>query len=267
MKVYKTVKPVGAGTEFEMEHNKALIITGIGTDDTARSEFRIDGKTVGYYTKYVAPERRTEAYWYPPLSLGKNYLVIPPEYSFYWAGTSGTYLFLFGKLIVLEAGEVLPGEHLTRFKEQHNKYVDTVLGATVGTGVNWGAGAEITLYSRTLEAHERMYLNNRFMVDKITFGSPVEVFGDIGVRFYIEDTPLDWLLDATGKKGISRPIVERCESDTRQQEEFTFEDVPIEVLPNQTIEIRLMNVSGGTLFTTSQAEFSVKFAFEYRKFE
>jgi len=266
VKVYKLDKVVSMNTELTMEKYRAYKIEAIGTDDTAEVTAKIDAKKVGAILTEVAALRKTTSNLGGPLPLGDHYLVVPPEKTYLFEGTAGNFVRIVGKLIELAIGEALPGELTARFNAQHNEYVTCLEGADVGTGTSWADTEEITLKSLTPTSIEQYLFNSRMYVNQVAAGSPAEAEGNVGVRLYLDGAPLDHILSATGRRGIARMSMEIPETTKNlAHEPFTLKDEPIRVPGDITLDVKAMNVSGGTLFGTTQAQFHWYGAAVYKK--
>jgi hypothetical protein len=266
MKVYKLDKLVAVNTEYTLEPYRAYIIEAWGTNDSAEVVAYIDAKKVGSILTQVAPLRKNTANMAGVLPLGSWFLVVPPDKTYRFVGTAGSFVRIKGKLLELSVGETLPGEYISRFANQHNEYVTCLKSSTVGTGTNMADGAEVTLYSLTPTTIEEYTFNSRLFVDQVTAGSPAEAEGNLGVRAYLDGVPLDHLKGASGRRGWDRMSMEIPNTtDNKDLEPFTLEDSPITVPGDKTLEIRIVNVSGSTLFTSTQATFTLYAVAKYKK--
>jgi hypothetical protein len=266
MKIYKLDKLVAMNTEYTLEPYRAYVIEAWGTNDTAEVVAYVDSKKVGSILTEVAPLRKNTSNMAGILSLGSFYLVVPPDKTYKFVGTDGCFVRIKGKLLELSVGETLPGDYLSRFAVQHNEYITCLEGSTVGTGTNMADGAEVTLYSLTPTTIEEYTFNGRLFVDQVTAGSSPEAEGNLGVRAYLDGVPFDHLKGASGRRGLDRMSMEIPNtSDNKDLEPFTLEDSPIVVPGDKTLEIKLMNVSGSTLFTTTQATFHLYAVAKYKK--
>lgn len=267
MKVYKLDKIVPTNTELTMEPYRAYVIEAWGTNDTAEVTAYIDAKKVGSILANLAPLRKTTSNLGGPLPLGQNYLVVPPDKTYKFTGTSAKLVHIMGKIVELAVGESLPADYLSRFGSQHMEYVTCLEGSTVGTGTNFADGAEVTLKSLTPSTVEQYTFNSRMYVNQVAAGSDAEAEGDLGVRFYLDGVPFDILKSGTGKRGIARMSMEIPDTATygKAFEPFTLEDNPIVVPGDKTFEVKLMNVSGDKLFSSTQAQFRWYGVAVYRK--
>jgi len=267
MKVYKLDKVVAMNAEYKMERYRAYIIEAWGTNDTAPVTARIDAKKVGDIYQVLAPHRVLNTNTGGPINLKDKFLVVPPEKTYKFEGTAGSFVRIVGKILELAIGEALPGDYLTRFGVQHNEYYTCVKGPdNVGTGTNLADGAEVTLYSLLPATIEQYLFNHRMYVVQTSTGSPAEAEGDLGVRLYLDGVPFDHILADTGRRGINRFDMDYPrDSGVYSDVPFTLEDAPVLVPGDRTLDVKLMNVSGGTLFGTGQATFTFFAVALYKK--
>jgi len=266
MKTYKLDKVVTMNTEFTMETYRAYVIEKWGTDDTAAVTARVDAKKVGEILTELAPLRMTTANWCGPLPLKEKPIVIPPDKTYKFEGTAGSFVRIVGKLIELAVGEALPADLTTRFGQQHNEYYTCLEGSDVGTGTGWADGAEVTLYTLTPKTNEIYLFDHRTLVDQVAAGSPAEAEGNVGVRWYLDGAPFDHILAATGRRGFSRFDMEIPNTtDNKGFYPFTLEPYPIKIPGDKTLDVNAMNVSGTTLFGTTEATFHWYGAALYKK--
>ncbi|MBS7623884.1 hypothetical protein KEJ39_09495 [Candidatus Bathyarchaeota archaeon] len=266
MKVHPLNKLVAMNTELTLENYRCYKIEALGTDDTAAVTVRIDGKACGVILTELAPLRKNTANFCGPLSLGPYFLVVPPQKTLKFEGTAAKFVHILGKMIELDPGEGMPTDLASRFANQHNEYVKCVEGSDVSTGTAMADGAEVSLYSLTPTTIEKYLFNGLALVDQVAAGSPAEAEGNIGIRLYLDGAPLDHLLSASGRRGIDRMSMEIPNTtDNKSLEPFSLEGNPISVDGDHTIEVKAMNVSGGSLFGTTAAQFHFYAVTLYRK--
>ena len=83
--------------------------------------------------------------------------------------------------------------------------------------------------------------------------------GDFAVRFYLDGKVLDLLSKTAGKLGIDVLSMPRPPSDTVEEIPFTLKDLPIEVLGDHTLSVKIRNISGSNKTPTSGSEWSFTF--------
>jgi len=265
MKTYPLQKDFVTNTDYVLEPYKAYVIEEIGTDDIANVTIRIDGKACGVITNLLSALRKAAANMGGQLILGAWKLVVPPAKTLRFDGTAAKNVAVSGKIYDLAPGESLPGDLLTRFAAQPNEYMTVISGSAVSTGTAWADGAEVSLFSLTPTTIEQYTINDRVIVQAAVAGSPVEAEGNIGIRFYIDAAPLDNLPASAAKRGINRFDLDLPATTTNTMEPFTVASMPIVVGGDHLLEVKAMNVSGGSLFGTTAAQFRFLAAAVYRR--
>jgi len=248
VKYYKLDKIFTQGTTYEMPNDRFYVIKRIGTNVTSDTKLVIDGVETGAINSEIAPIRKTSSNLLGPLDLKNLFYVVPPNKTFYVDGPSGAKVRCIGLIGVLAPGEAMPTSFAARFAEQGKHYWTYKKGSiTLATaGGSWAAGDEETVLQISPKTIEK-YILNRIVMAKVE-GAGVEISeGMIGVRFYLEGTPLDVLTTGPGHKGIDILSMPYPPADSTEEESFTLEDLPIEVLGDHLLEIKVINVSGGAI--------------------
>ena len=267
MKTYPLQKDFVTNTDYVLEPYKAYVIEEVGTDDGGNVTIRIDGITCGIINGLLLPLRKVATNMGGRLVLGAWKLVVPPAKTLRFDGAAAKNVSVSGKMFDLAPGESLPVDLLTRFAAQPNEHITIISGSAVSTGTAWADGAEALLFSLTPTTIEQYTLNNRVMVQPSAAGSPGEVEGNVGIRFYIDAAPLDNLPASAGKRGINRYDLDIIATTSNTMEPFTFASMPIVVGGDHLLEVKAMNVSGGSLFGTTAAQFRFFAAAVYRRLE
>jgi len=266
MKVRPLDKLVAMNTEYTLENYRAYVIEALGTGDTALVTVTIDSKTCGYLLTEVAPLRKNTVNFGGPLPLGRLFLVVPPQKVYKFSGTAGQFVRIKGRILELGVGESLPSDLLARFQAQTEEFLRCVEGSDVSTGTAMADGVEVELYALTPTSIERYLFNDRALVNQVAAGSPAEAEGNIGVRPYIDGAPQDHVLSASGRRGIDRMTMEIPNTTANKSlDPFNLEGSPIEVGGDHTLSVKAMNVSGGSLFGTTAAQFHFYGVAEYKK--
>jgi len=266
MKKYKLDKLFATNTEYRTKTRTAYVIKKMATDDTAEVTTYIDNKELTHLIDKVAPLHTINTNLNKPLDLKDLYLVIPPDTKFKFTGTASKWVKLIGDLIRLDVGEALPADLISRFKTQHNHYMTTLIGSTVTVSNALSADGEDELASIEPTTAEKYILRHIIGVEEVTAGSPSETEGDIAVMFYLDGAPLDIESSTEGKLGISRYSMPMPPAETTENLPFSLEDNPIEVPGDHTLSIKVRNVSGGSLFGTTAAEYKLYAVEDYYKF-
>jgi len=233
------------GSIYQTPARLALIIQRIGTDSAAAGRLKVDNKPTGDIFNTVAPLHVTSSNLLGPLPLGKLYYVVPPETKFEWDGASGSKARLIGQLLKMTPGEALPPAHLDRFNKQIDHYLTYVEGTySHGTDTDLVADAEVEVVSLTPKTIET-YTFAHPVLASIANYTPGE--GDLGIRFYLDNSPLDELTEQTKTAGIDILSMPRPPADTTEQIPFSLASRPIVVLGDHTISIRARNVKGAAI--------------------
>ncbi|MEM2526054.1 MAG: hypothetical protein QXI49_07690, partial [Candidatus Methanomethylicaceae archaeon] len=114
-----------------------------------------------------------------------------------------------------------------------------VLSKTLAVNQSISAGEEVTIGEITPSTIERYILSSICGIRGTNLGT-VEA-GDLGVRIYYDDTPLDILSTESGQLGIDFLSMPLPPTMTTNMEEFTFEGNPIVVEPNHKLKFALVN--------------------------
>jgi len=199
MKLYPLRKYVEMGTEFTQERYRAFYINAIGTDDTADVEAIIQARKTTKFSNAIAPNRILSTNRQTPAPLTDLPLIIPPDATYEFTGTSGTYVLLIGKMAALEPGEAMPADWATRFNQQHIRFRKAIETSAVGTGTSWAADAEITLLTLRPTSVEKYVIDNRVGVQIVAAGTTAVAEGDISIYMTLDGEPID-LVAPTGRR-------------------------------------------------------------------
>lgn len=266
MKKYPLDKLFDTNTEYRTRTRSCYVIKKIATNDTAEVTVYIDDKELTHIIDKVAPLHTINTNLNKPLDLKNLYLVVPPDTKFKFSGTANKLVKCIGDLIRLDVGEALPADLISRFRAQHNHYLTTIIGDTVGTGTSWAANGEITLDSFEPSSAEKYILNHIIGVNEVQAGVDAEAEGDVAVLFYYDGAPLDIEESGEGYLGISRYSMPMPPAETTENLPFSLENSPIEVAPDHTLDVKARNVSGAALFATTEAQYKLYTVCEYYKF-
>ena len=102
-------------TLYRSEPDIYYVVERVGTDSTSKAKLEVDGSTVLEILNTIARPHPTDANRFPPLELQKNYIVIPPDKTFRFTGSSGSIMRILGSLFSLAPGEVMVPAHASRF--------------------------------------------------------------------------------------------------------------------------------------------------------
>jgi len=253
------------GKEYETPARIGLVIDKLGTDAAKACHLKIDNKELGDLITIVAPLHKTESNLLGPLKLSPLFYVVPPETKLIVEGPSGAKMRAIGRYIILEPGEAFPEDLLARFREQPDHYLTYVEGTySHGTDVALAADAEVEVISLTPKTIETYLFNNVLMAAVANY-TPSE--GDLAIRFRLDGAELDKLLDVTKIAGIDLLAARRPPADTTEILPFTLEALPIEVLGDHTISIRVRNIKGTSISPAvgTSLEFTITAIVEYKR--
>jgi len=235
------------GETYYTGKREFYVIKKLGTDAASDTHLNIDNKPGGDLVSLVAPLHRTSSNVLGPVNLGNFYLVIPPNTKFFVEGASGAKMRLIGIQGELEVGEALPADLAARFSNQHNAYVTHLSGSvSLGADVALAADAEKEILSLTPKTIEKYILAYPVegSVDNYTAAE-----GDLAYRFYLDNSPLDILTSAPGKVrgGVDLLSIPRPPADASEEYPFSLADIPLEVLGDHTLSVRVRNTKGADI--------------------
>jgi len=239
------------GETYYTGKREFLIIKKIGTNAASDTHLKIDNKPLGNIIDLVAPLHVTSSNKLGPASLGNYYYVVPPETKFEVEGEAGAMMRLIGSIGKLEPGEAVPADVLSRFANQHNAYITHIIASySLGTDVALAADQEVEVLSLTPKTIEKYVLAGVIEASVENY-SPKE--GELAVRFYIDNSPLDALTSEPGRirGGIDILSMPRPPADATEEIPFSLAENPIELPGDHTLSIRVRNVSGGSISPAS----------------
>ena len=256
MKTFRLDKIIVEGTTYETPKRVGYVIRKIGTNSGGSARLVIDNKRMGYIDSDVAPLHRTSSNLLGPLDLEDLPYVIPPNTKFSFEGDSGSKARIIGDVVMLEPTEGFPDELTRRYSNQHRKFKTTYEGSfSLGTDEDWKDDVAFEILSLTPLSIERLLLNDIVMVS--ISGGPVSE-GDFGVEFYLNNSPLEFDVAENLMKGIDALSMPYPPADSTEELAFSLRDFPIEVGGDDTLSIRVRNVSGAAKSPNSGSAWSVK---------
>jgi len=260
---YKLDKIFVQGKTYETPNDRFFIIKKIGTDQATATKLVIDGVETGEISNIVAPLYATSSKLVGPLDLGDLYYVVPPNKSFYVDGASGAKMRCIGLIGVLAPGEAMPAQYASRYAEQGKHYLKWVQNKVdYSADYTWSDDEEISIYSLTPKTIERYKLNGQCQVET---GVASLAAGQAALRVYLDGKVLDVLTSTPGKKGLDAFFMPRPPTYNGVRDLFSFEDWPITVDGDHTLELKLVNVSGGNLTVAAATDQYIDLVLEYEQ--
>jgi hypothetical protein len=260
---YKLDKVFVQGTTYETPNDRFFVFKKIGCDQATSTKFVIDGVETGGISNLVAPLYSTSSKLLPPLDLGNLFYVVPPNKSFYVSGASGAKMRAVGLIGVLAPGEGLPTTYASRFTEQGSHYLMWSQGSKLySSDYTWADGEEISIFSLTPKTIEQYIMNN---LAEVETGVASLADGAAALRVYLDGKVLDILTSDPGKKGLDAKYMPRPPVYNGVREPFSFADWPITVGGDHTLELKLINVSGGNLTVAAATDQYIDLVLEYLK--
>jgi len=257
MQQYKLNKVFDVDTIYRAETDKAYFIQAIGTNSTTKAVVKVAGAPVAEILDEIAPKEKINTNLLGPVNLGPVSIVVPPNKTFEFSGSSGSELRAIGKILVLEPGEVLPGDLVDRYKAQATHYITYIRGTySHGTDVAWAADDENGVVDFTVPVKEK-YTLNKFFGGTVANVSPSLAQKQFALRIYIEDKPYDIVETAMGKLGIE---IFGCHLPPKEDVNFvpfTLEELPIVLEEGKNLKVKCINISGASISPTTGASLDV----------
>jgi len=243
------------GVVYQTPKRVAYVIKEIGTNSAGLGHLKIEETEMGDIDSDVAPLRMTKDNTLGPLYLEDYLYVIPPETKFEWEGDSGSLCRIKGDITLLGIGEGVPGELLTRFSEQAKKNIRTyVKTVSLGTDEVWKADEEKEVFAITPLTTEKILFDG-FVGVKVTGNTVSE--GDFAVVFYMNNKPLELDVASNLGYGIDVKSMPLPPNETNGMIAFSLKNFPIEVPGDQTLSVRVKNISGADKAPASGSAWSV----------
>jgi len=265
MRIVPLDKILDQNTDYTCERYRGLVIKSIGTDDTAEVTVKIDGKNTTTLIDKIAYIHKTSSYLFEPADLKTLFLVVPPDITLRFDGTAGRHTRIRGDLYMLEPGESLPADLLSRYEAQPDHKYILKRPATVGTGTSWADGSEKDLWDITPSSIETLTLNHRAGIEIVAAGVPEIMEGQVGIRFKLDGAYLDNLDSATARFGIDLYYFPMPPTDTTNMMGFSFCEHPITINPDINFKVIVRNVKGADVTFTTAPQYRWHALVEYKK--
>ena len=262
-KYYILDKIFAVGTEYRAEDDKLYVITKLGCD-SGEVIPTVDGQKIGKLHADFAPLHRTSSNKLGPFDLKELFIVVPPRKLLKFEGTAAKVRAI-GKIIELEPGEAPPTDLIARYNAHGKNYwTYEKASKSLGTDVAWKADQEIELLTLKPTTIEK-YLFDSIIMVKISNATIAE--GDVALRIYVDDKPLDILEKAMGKLGIDVLSCPYPPADSTEEIPFSLKDLPVEIPGDHTIKFTVINVSGNDITPPSGSSITIDLLVVYKRFQ
>ena len=237
-------KALKTGTLYRTEPDMYYLIDRIGTDSTSEGTLEIDGSTVLKLINNLAQPQPTDAKRFPPIELKQNYLVVPSNKTFKFTGSSGSIMRIMGSLFSLAPGEAIAPAHASRFTEQPRKYYIYKTGTWTPTVEGTMADKEEQMVINvTCDAGERWRFDRYLYVERKAQIKD-KTFGNIGLRLFVDDKPLDNIDPDKGPMALDSNAGDYCVDTTHYYMPIALELTPIALESGRNFKIKARNISG-----------------------
>jgi hypothetical protein len=247
---YKLIKTLDAGTTYRAETDKFLIINRVSTNtSTAVGELTVAGAKCLEIHSDVAPIAMLSNNWIEMLELGDYFVVVPPAKGFLFSGDTNAKLHIQGTIGEMMTPADFPADAGARVGVQAKQFIKIQRGTAslAAAGQNWAANAENNVITLTATAGERHLIDSRLAVYMANLAN-LHKAGDIALRLYYQDKPLD-ILDST-MADLGLDIWEAYWNDGSSvyyKYYIDLSDMPIQLEPGRTLKVNVRNVSGGNI--------------------
>ena len=239
MRSYLLDKRLATNTDYTMEEDTALVITEIGTDDTAKVVGTVDGVPCVEFITDIAALITNPSNRNPLFNLGDLYIVVPQNKILRFKGTEGSFVRIKGHLLKFGPGESLPASYVARFNEQGKKFYSYQAGALEGA-TTLAAGSATNLISFECPAGEKWTFDSYLMAQATVSASKDY---DITIRLLKQDQPLDNLLNSKLLLGLTQHATPYPPNDTDGAVAANLKDKKIELNPGEVLRIQAVNTS------------------------
>jgi len=242
MKSFILDKRLATNTDYYTESDTAYIIQKVGTDDTSKVTAKVDGVPCAEFIDAMANLLVNASNRNDLFDLRDLYIVVPPDKTFRFDGTSGKYVRIKGYILKLGPGENLPPRHLARFQEQGRVFYSYQAGALSST-TTVAAGATTDIISFECPAGEKWVFDSLLMAEATVGGSKDY---DVTIRLVKQDQPLDNLINSKTLLGLTQYATPYPPDDTDGAVGMTLKDRPIELNPGEVLKVQAVNTSSSS---------------------
>lgn len=265
MKVVKLKKTYSTNTDYKTGIYDALIIERIGASVDV-SVIKIDGREIAGIDSVLQPTRKHSDNLFGPFDLKDLYLVIPPSKPFRFESSASGKVVVEGKHIILEPGEGVPSDVVSRYGNQDKTYYTPfTLSTTLPANASIAPGASVKIGELVPSRIERYIFDNiaGFSITNYNLND----YGILALRFVYDGRVLDSLETTVGPAGIDAFEMPLPPRTTTNMEPFSFEEFPLVVEPNHKLEIYAVNISGSSISPPSGQSLTLTFEAMVRKTE
>lgn len=265
MIITKLEKTYTTNTRFSTGLYDVFVIERIGSAVDV-SVIRIDGREISAIDSVLQPRVLTSSNLFGPFDLKDLFLVVPPQKTFEFVAATTGRVVLEGKHIMLDVGEGVPSELISRFNEQDKVYYNPItFSRTLATNESIPAGGRVLLAEFRAEPN-RKYIFDNIAGFSITNFSLTD-YGTLALQFEINGRLLDTETATYGTRGIDAFNLPLPPTMTTNAEPFSFEEFPITLEPNYLLRIYVANVGTTAVSPPSGAALTLTFKAMARVFE
>jgi hypothetical protein len=250
---YKLIKTLDAGTSYRAETDKFYVINRVCSNtSTSIGYLEVAGARCMEIHVDVAPLAMTATNWIDILDLGDYYVVVPPAKVFKFTGDSGAKLHIQGRIGEMMTPADFPADLSARLSTQAKQFIKIQRNTAqlAAAGGSWAADNEVNVLTLTATAGERHLLDSRLAV-YLTGLAAVHNAGDVALRLYYQDKPLDILDSTMGDFGLD--IWQAYWNDGTNYLKYYIDlsDMPIQLEPGRTLKVNVRNVKGAAISASS----------------
>jgi hypothetical protein len=250
---YKLIKTLENGVSYRAETDKFYVIDTVCSNTVNSIGYlEVAGARCLEIHSDVSPLAMTAYNWIDPLPLGDLYVVVPPAKVFRFVGDSGSKLYIMGRIGEMLTPADFPASESARLGEQAKRFLRVQRGSVqlASAGGSWPDGDERNVLTVTATAGERHIFDSRLTVSLSGLAS-VHNAGDIALRLYYQDKPLDILDSGMGDLGLDVWQAFWNDGTNYYRYYIDLSDMPIQLEPGRTLKVNVRNVKGSAISASS----------------
>jgi len=254
-------------TEYRLDKRLGMIIKLIGTNVSDEVTLYVDNKPLIPFHGDMAPITFNDDNMLGMLDLGDYYFVIPPDTPFKFESSSSGKVRVKGELWILDPNEDLPSNAYARLREAYYKGIYYYKhSASLGTNVTFSTTDEVTLAEIEPSKLEKYLFDDILMIKVENISGGID-YGMIGILFYLDGQPIEFIEDNNPKRGIDIMAFPYPPSQTNGWYPFTLKQTPIELTEGHKWKITAINISGSDISPTTDTSitFTVFAKMKYEK--